>query len=62
MDGASGEWRLRSIGREIGVTFRLHIEPGRVPKGIANRQLAETVGGTVANLQRRFPCSDGGQG
>ncbi len=57
MRSASGQWRLRPRGDRVEVSFQLALDPGRVPAFFANRRLAATVGGILANLTQRFPCT-----
>ncbi len=58
MQSARGQWRLWPRGDRVEVTFGLALDPGRIPAFFANRRLAATVGGMLANLAQRFPCAD----
>lgn len=57
IEAAEGEWRLIPDGTETRVSYRLYLDPGRVPAFMANRRLAAAVGQTLANLVDRFPCA-----
>ena len=56
MTSAEGGWTLVSGNGRIEVTLSLAVNPGRAPAFFADRRLAATVGGTLANLARQFPC------
>ncbi|HEX7036300.1 MAG TPA: hypothetical protein VF210_11025, partial [Pseudomonadales bacterium] len=56
MRAAEGEWLLDRTDGRIRVTFRLAVDPGRLPAFLLNRRLAATVAGTLGNLADRFPC------
>lgn len=55
---ASGEWRLVPSPSGIDVSYELYLDPGRVPRFLANQRLADAVGQTLANLAARFPCAE----
>lgn len=55
---ASGEWRLVPSASGIDVSYELYVDPGRVPRFLANQRLADAVGQTLANLAARFPCAE----
>ena len=58
MDSVEGEWLFVPEGSEVVVQLTIHVEPGaRVPKFLANRRLAQSVGRTLAGLARNFPCA-----
>lgn len=57
MESAEGLWTLRTADGRIHVGLSLAVNPGRAPAYFVNRRLAATVGGTLANLQERFPCA-----
>jgi len=56
---ASGEWRLTTSPTGIDVSYELYVDPGGVPRFLANQRLAAAVGQTLANLAARFPCDQG---
>ncbi|MGE0623722.1 MAG: hypothetical protein AB7I04_04630 [Pseudomonadales bacterium] len=56
---AEGEWRLVPSQAGIDVSYELYVDPGRVPRYLANQRLAAAVGETLANLAARFPCNSG---
>lgn len=56
---AAGEWRLLPSATGIDVSYELYLDPGRVPRYLANQRLAAAVGQTLANLAARFPCGQG---
>jgi len=56
---ASGEWRLTPSPAGIDVSYELYVDPGGVPRFLANQRLAAAVGQTLANLAARFPCDQG---
>ena len=56
MRSASGEWWLRPAGEGLRVSYELHVDPGPVPRFLANQRLAAAVGRTLANLEKQFPC------
>lgn len=56
MAGASGRWELEVHDGRIDVGLRMTVDPGSVPRFFANRRIAATVGGMLANLRERFPC------
>ena len=56
MHEARGEWRFIDAGDGLMVSYRLFVDPGPVPAFAANGRLASTVGQTLANLARRYPC------
>lgn len=58
MEAAEGLWTLHADGTGIAVTLRMEIDPGGAPTFFANRRLAATVAGMLANLRARFPCDD----
>jgi hypothetical protein len=58
MTSAEGEWTLLADTAGIEVTLQMAIDPGGGPAFFANRRLAVTVAGTLANLGERFPCRD----
>lgn len=53
---AAGEWRMTREGDRVRVIYELYVDPGRVPRFLANRRLAASVGKTLANLAALFPC------
>lgn len=53
---ADGEWRLLPGDQGIDVSYELYVDPGRVPRSLANQRLATAVGQTLANLAAQFPC------
>ncbi len=53
---ARGEWVLSNRDHGVRVSYRLYLDPGKVPAFAANRRLATVVGQTLANLAARFPC------
>lgn len=57
MKSAEGLWTLRTDHCRLHVTLSLAVDPGRAPSFFVNRRLAATVSGTLANLQKHFPCS-----
>ena len=56
MRAAVGEWYLRPEDDGIRVSYELYVDPGAVPRFLANRRLAAAVGQTLANLAGVFPC------
>jgi hypothetical protein len=56
---AVGEWRLVPDDQGISVAYELHVDPGDVPRMLANRRLSRAVGQTLANLAAKFPCGQG---
>ena len=56
---AAGEWQLLPGDKGIDVSYELYLDPGRVPRSLANQRLAAAVGQTLANLAARFPCDQG---
>lgn len=56
MESADGLWILTPLDGSIGVELSLSVDPGRVPGFFANRRVAATVAGILANLTERFPC------
>lgn len=56
MRAAEGVWLLDRTDGRIRVTFRLAVDPGRLPAFLVNRRLGATVAGTLGNLAARFPC------
>lgn len=56
MDGARGMWTLRPGRDRIDVELQLTIDPGSVPRFLANRRTGTTVGTMLQNLHQRFPC------
>lgn len=56
---ATGEWRLVPSDSGIAVSYELFVDPGKVPRFLANQRLADAVGQTLANLAARFPCAKG---
>lgn len=61
LKAADGRWMLTLEGGVIGVTLVLAIDPRPAPAFLANRRLAATVGGMLANLAAQFPCIDPGR-
>jgi hypothetical protein len=57
MKSAEGAWSFEHDGERVRMSLRLQMDPGAVPKGFANRRMAATVGGALANLRRRFSCT-----
>ena len=58
MDSVEGEWLFVPEAAEVSVQLTIHVQPGRrVPKFLANRRLAQSVGRTLAGLARNFPCA-----
>lgn len=53
---AAGEWRLVPDDQGIDVSYELYMDPGSVPRFLANRRLAKAVGKTLANLSAHFSC------
>lgn len=60
MDAARGLWILTPGNGRIHVSLELAVDAGRVPGFFANRRLAATVGGILANLATQFPCRQHG--
>ncbi|MFU8815245.1 MAG: hypothetical protein ACNA7W_07860 [Pseudomonadales bacterium] len=56
MRAACGEWLLERHDGYIRASLQLEVNPGRVPRQLANRRQALIVGGALANLAERFPC------
>jgi hypothetical protein len=56
MRSAEGAWTFRREGERIRVELRLRMDPGSVPRRMANRRIRSAVGGALANLHQRFPC------
>ncbi len=55
---AAGEWQLVPSASAIDVSYELYLDPGRVPRFLANQRLAAAVGQTLANLAAHFPCAE----
>jgi hypothetical protein len=56
MTAADGTWTFTPGGGRIHVELELAVDPGFAPAFFADRRLAATVAGTLANLAERFPC------
>ncbi len=54
---ADGLWTLALEDDAVAVTLRLTIDARPAPAFLANRRLAATVSGMLANLAARFPCA-----
>jgi hypothetical protein len=57
MDSVEGDWLFTADGGEVTVQLTLHMNPGRVPRFMANGRIARTVGMTLQALGEKFPCS-----
>jgi len=57
MHSVEGDWLFRVEGSEITVQLTLLTDPGKVPKFMANRRIARTIGLTLEALGEKFPCS-----
>jgi len=52
-----GEWLFAPDRGEVRVQLTVDADPGPIARFLANRRLAATVGYTLANLAKQFPCS-----
>jgi hypothetical protein len=57
MKSAEGRWALTPGNGHIHVELRLAANARRAPAFFADRRLAATVAGTLANLAEEFPCA-----
>jgi hypothetical protein len=57
MQMVDGEWLFSADHGEVRVQLTVDADPGHIARFLANRRLAATVGYTLANLAKQFPCS-----
>lgn len=57
MKMVKGDWLFAVEGDEVRVQLTVDADPGHLARFLANRRLAATVGYTLANLAKQFPCS-----
>lgn len=58
LDSVAGDWHFTAVDGGVRVMLELFVNPGSVPKFLANRRFANTVGQTLANLSGQFPCDE----